>query len=323
MFKEARIKLTAYYLAIIMAISLSFSLAIFAGINRELERIQSFQNVRQQRIERINTFLRQNHLPVPSEPPQSESGSLQQVRIRIITILGIINVIILGVSGAGGYFLAGRTLNPIAKMVEEQKEFVGNASHELRTPLTSLKTEIEVFLRDKKSTLVSAKKLLASNLEDVNNMQRLSNYLLKLNKYESGTGLPMSRVDLKKVVEKATAKMNVKTNLKSTNVSGNEDALVELVTVLVDNAVKYSPKGKTVEVRTKSGGIIEVEDHGMGISEADLPHIFDRFYRSDKSRGTDGYGLGLSIAKSIVELHKGKITVNSKAGKGTVFTVTI
>lgn len=323
MFKEARIKLTAYYLAIIMAISLSFSLAIFAGINRELERIQSFQNVRQQRIERINTFLRQNHLPVPSEPPQSESGSLQQVRIRIITILGIINVIILGVSGAGGYFLAGRTLNPIAKMVEEQKEFVGNASHELRTPLTSLKTEIEVFLRDKKSTLVSAKKLLASNLEDVNNMQRLSNYLLKLNKYESGTGLPMSRVDLKKVVEKATAKMNVKTNLKSTNISGNEDALVELVTVLVDNAVKYSPKGKTVEVRTKSGGIIEVEDHGMGISEADLPHIFDRFYRSDKSRGTDGYGLGLSIAKSIVELHKGKITVNSKAGKGTVFTVTI
>lgn len=323
MFKEARIKLTAYYLAIIMAISLSFSLAIFAGINRELERIQSFQNVRQQRIERINTFLRQNHLPVPSEPPQSESGSLQQVRIRIITILGIINVIILGVSGAGGYFLAGRTLNPIAKMVEEQKEFVGNASHELRTPLTSLKTEIEVFLRDKKSTLASAKKLLASNLEDVNNMQRLSNYLLKLNKYESGTGLPMSRVDLKKVVEKATAKMNVKTNLKSTNVSGNEDALVELVTVLADNAVKYSPKGKTVEVRTKSGGIIEVKDHGMGISEADLPHIFDRFYRSDKSRGTDGYGLGLSIAKSIVELHKGKITVNSKAGKGTVFTVTI
>lgn len=311
MFREARIKLTAWYLAIIMVISLSFSGVIYVGVNRELTRLEDFQRARIQRIV--------GGAPAPLNLPP-DVDAVAEARDRILLTLGLVNLSILFLAGAAGYFLAGRTLTPIAEMVDEQKEFVSNASHELRTPLTSLKTEIEVSLRDSGLSVADAKKLLKSNLEDVNRMQKLSNYLLELNRYESGRELAMGEVDLKEVAIKAVGKQKIKTNLKRTVVTGNEDSLVELVTILADNAVKYG-KGKEVEIRTKSGGIIEVEDHGVGIAKEDLPHIFDRFYRSDKSRGTEGYGLGLSIAKSIADLHGASIKVESKIGKGTTFRV--
>ena len=322
MFKKARNKLTTWYLLIIMAISLSFSVAIYLGVNRELSRFDALQRTRQQRTDQIYFVLRNSGVTVPPDPQQIDSETLEQARVRIISILGLINLAILIISGAGGYFLAGQTLEPISKMMEDQKDFVSNASHELRTPLTSLKTEIEVALRDKKMTATDATNLLKSNLDDVNKMQKLSNYLLELNRYGSGKEIPMEKVDLKDVAINAVGKMKIKTNLKSSVVNGNEDALIELVTILLDNAVKYG-KGKPVELKVKSDGILEVTDHGIGITEEDLPHIFDRFYRSDKSRGTDGYGLGLSIAKSIADLHRGKIEVESKPGRGTTFRVSI
>jgi signal transduction histidine kinase len=211
---------------------------------------------------------------------------------------------------------------------------VGNASHELRTPLTSLKTEIEVALRDKKITISDAKRLLKSNLEDVNHMQRLSNYLLELNKYENtDLKLETTNVDLSQAITEATEKVRplaigrrikINTSLPKVEVKGNESALVELATILIDNAIKYSGKSKRIAVRTKKGGIFEVEDFGVGISEAEIPHIFDRFYRVEASRSkekVDGYGLGLSIAKSIVDKMNGKIKVASEAGKGSTFSV--
>lgn len=323
MFTIARIKLTAWYLVIIMAISLSFSVAIYLGVNRELVRIESLQTVRQQRVDRISTFLIDSGLPLPPEVQfQFDSENIEQARIRIISALGIINLSILVLAGAGGYFLAGQTLNPIAKMVDDQKDFVSNASHELRTPLTSLKTEIEVALRDKSLSGTAAKDLLKSNLEDVNKMQKLSNYLLELNRYESGREIPMEKINLKEIAAIAVGKRKIKMDLMRSEVLGNKDSLVEMIEILLDNAFKYG-KGKDVIIRTKNGGIVEVQDHGVGIAKEDLPHIFDRFYRSDKSRGTDGYGLGLSIAKSIVDLHKGKIEVESKVGKGSTFKVSL
>lgn len=316
MFKQARIKLTAWYLVIIMAISLSFSLVIFTGVSGELTRIEASQRIRIQRIQNI----------IPTEQifePETAEDFVSEARTRIILTLGVINLFILVLSGMGGYFLAGRTLEPISKMVEEQKEFVSNASHELRTPLTVMKTEIEVGIRNKKITPKEARELIESNLEEVNKMQALSNYLLRLGRYESEGKIPMVKVDLKKVALNAIGKMKVTANLKKSIVMGNEDALVELVTILLDNAVRYNPKGTEIGVNV-SGGVIEVYDRGIGIAKEDLPHIFDRFYRGEVSRSkekTDGYGLGLAIAKSIVELHKGKIEAESKVGKGTTFRV--
>lgn len=325
MFKEARIKLTSWYLAIIMAISLSFSAAIFAGINRELVRYEALEQLRLSRTTQINMFLKTNGLPVPPELGEIENETISAVRSRIIWTLGIINLSILIVAGAGGYFLAGRTLEPIRKNMDEQKEFISNASHELRTPLTSLTSEIEVALRDKKLSVGEARKLLTSNLEDVKKMSKLSNYLLALNRFENKRSeIPMEKVDLAEVAVNASGRKKVNLNLKKVTVNGNMDSLTELVTILLDNAFKYSPKGGEVKISTKrveGKGILEVSDHGLGIPKEDLPHIFERFYRSDKSRGTDGYGLGLAIAKSIVDAHGGTIKVESKVGKGSKFIV--
>ncbi len=332
MFRQARIKLTAWYLAIIMAISLSFSGVIYFGINRELTRIETFQRARQEERQELGPILEQLRverqrlgLPgfsTPSNFNVPDPAIISEARRSLIATLGVVNLAILGMAGLAGYFLAGRTLRPIKEMVDEQKEFISNASHELRTPLTSLKTETEVALSGK-MTLAEATALLKSNLEEVNKMQALSNYLLKLNRYEEGREISMTKVDLREVVLNAIGKRKVKTNLKKSIVVGNKDALTELVTILLDNAFKYSPKGSEVSVKVKDG-TIEVHDNGIGISKEDLPHIFDRFFRADSSRSkikADGYGLGLSIAKSIAELHHGTIGVESKVGKGTTFKV--
>ena len=114
---------------------------------------------------------------------------------------------------------------------------------------------------------------------------------------------------------------------ESVIVNGNYQSLVELALILITNALKYSSRNKRVNVSVKKTGgsaLFEVKDEGIGIAKADLPHIFDRFYRADSSRSkevVDGYGLGLSIAKSIVQIHEGRIVVTSKPNKGSTFSV--
>lgn len=306
MFKLARIKLTLYYSAIIMAISLFFSIIIYQSATFELRRIEARQAQRR---------------PIIGSPFVIDPEVIEETKIRIIWSLFVTNVFILGISTASGYFLAGKTLEPIRKNMEDQKDFVGSASHELRTPLTSLKTEIEVGLRDKKLTASTARRILVSNLEEVNKMQKLSDHLLRLNRLESmGDVFDMKRVDLKEVALEAIGKRKINKDLKKTMVKGNRDALVELANILIDNAVKYGGGAANVEVRVGNNSL-QITDRGLGISKSDLPHIFDRFYRSDKSRAKEGYGLGLSIAKQIADLHGAKIKVNSKLGVGSSFKV--
>ncbi len=262
---------------------------------------------------------------------------LVETRYRLLLTLSLINLSILGASTLAGYFLAGRTLEPIKNMVDEQNRFITDASHELRTPLTALKSGIEVNLRNKNLSLPEAKELLKSNLEDVNDLQGLSDKLIKLSRFELGdNGFPMTAVNLALVVNQAvrrltpvakTKNISIITKISDSKVTGNDAALTELFIVILDNAIKYSPpKTKIHLTNLKTDGYVSVEisDHGIGIDEKDIPHLFDRFYRSDKSRTkteTPGYGLGLSIAKQIADKHHGIISVRSKLGKGSVFTV--
>lgn len=305
MFHKARIKLTLYYLAVIMIVSLFFSGIIYRSLTFELNRIENLQ-----RLRRPN--------PVFIIDPEI----VRETKSRIFFSLVSINVAIFGISGVLGYFLAGKTLDPISKMVEEQKEFIGNASHELRTPLSSLKTQIEVSLRDKNLKISDAKEILKSALEDVNKMTKLANYLLELNKYQNNKNISnFKKVDLAEIVKNVVGKnKKVKLSLEKAVIKADRDSVSEMTSILIDNALKYS-NNKLVEIKVKKKGILIVEDKGIGISSEDLPHIFDRFYRSDKARSKDGYGLGLSIAKQIANNHKAKITVDSKIGVGTTFKV--
>lgn len=300
-FKNARTKLTLYYLAIIMLISLFFSAIIYQGVTFELSRIEN-----RQRIMRPNpAFI-------------IDPDIIRETKYRIFISLLALNGIILIGSGLSGYFLAGKTLSPIAKMMNEQKEFVSNASHELRTPLASLKSQIEVALRSKKISTKELKDLLKSNLDDVNNMTKLSNYLLKLNKQQN-TKVEFKKVNLAEIIKDVIGKRDVKIDLVKTVINGDRDSLKELVSILVDNAIKYGDD-KEISISLKNK-ILKISDYGIGISETDLPHIFDRFFRGNKARNKDGYGLGLSIAKQIADNHNAKIKIESKLGIGTTFKV--
>ncbi|MDO8583431.1 MAG: HAMP domain-containing sensor histidine kinase [bacterium] len=325
MFQKTRIKLTAWYLLIIMLVSILFSVVIYSGINRELGRFERSQELR----------LKRDRAPLREFEPKMISSA----RARLTLTLFLVNVGIFGIAGLAGYFLAGRTLNPIKEMVEEQNRFITDASHELRTPLTSLKTSIEVNLRNKNMTLIQAKKLIKSNLEDVEYLRVLTDGLIHLAQYQKPNGsMVFQKISVKKIVDDAISKINaialeskikIRAKIEDIEIRGNEKSLVELMIILLDNAIKYSPQNSQVEIIAKKIGdkvVVSVSDEGIGIDSKDRAHIFDRFYRVEKSRSkknVSGYGLGLSIAKKIVEIHKGSISLKSEKDKGTKFTIII
>jgi signal transduction histidine kinase len=224
-------------------------------------------------------------------------------------------------------------------MVDEQNRFVGDASHELRTPLTSLKSAIEVFLRDKKSTLSDSKKLAQESLTEINKMQSLSDAMLQLAQFQKPTRkVRREKISLNNIIRNAVTKMDpvaksknieIETEVPDITITGDEFELPDVFVILIDNAIKYSKEGGKIKIKaTKNDklAVIKVSDEGIGIEEKDLPHIFERFYRADSARTkTDagGYGLGLSIAQKIVTENNGKIEVESKPGNGTTFSVSL
>jgi len=335
MFKNARIKLTAWYLLIIMLISVSFSVVIYKVLTKEFERFERLQRFRIERRFYNETHPSENirgRFPLPFDPEL-----IKETKNRLVLVLVFINAGILIISGGVGYFLAGRTLEPIKNMVDEQNRFISDSSHELRTPLTALKTSLEVALRDKSLTLENAKTVMGESIGEVNSLQSLSDELLQLaqyqkpNEYRQFAEIAISQIAaeaLKKIAPITKQKsISILNKTKEDKLVGNRFALLDLLVILLDNAVKYSPKKSQVILESEKIDkqiLISVKDEGVGISEKDLPHIFDRFYRSDNARqksGEGGYGLGLSIAKKIVDLHHGTIAVESKLGKGSKFII--
>lgn len=307
MFKTARLKLTVWYLAIIMTISILFSLVVFNRFHRELGRFD-------------RRLPAQAGFPFPPNPE-----IIIEIRHRLALTLIFINGGILVIAGGLGYFLAGKTLKPIEEMVKDQNRFISDASHELKTPITSLKTAFEVYLRRKKSVIIK------ESLMEVNKLQALTEGLLQLSHDQPPVlvtvALTMAVIQaVKRIQPLARAKkimlVTAKTNLK---IKGNLEQLTELLVILLDNAVKYSPENSQVKLavnKSDTTAVVTVSDKGIGIAKKDLPHIFDRFYRADSARtksGKGGYGLGLAIAKKIVKAHQGSIKVDSQLGKGTTF----
>lgn len=329
MFQSTRLKLTAWYLLIIMVISCLFSIAIYRGIDSELDRFERFQGVRHERLER------ELGIPIPGTNT-FDPQLIADARNHLLLNLLLINFGIFTIAGAAGYFLAGRTLGPIADMVDEQNRFITDASHELRTPLTSLKSEIEVNLRDKNLNISEARKLLESNLEEVNSLQNLSDSLIRLTQYQkTGNDLFFEKISLLQVLDESRKKVMPLARIKKIQIINkvndikiniDRQSICELFVILLDNAIKYSPAGTKITLISKSEDSsveVSIKDQGFGIDKQDMAHLFDRFYRGDKSRtktGVTGYGLGLSIAKQIVDKHDGYIRAGSDK-TGSTFSV--
>lgn len=344
MFQSARIKLTLWYLLIIMTISISFSAVIFEVTSHEIDRVVAAQRFRlERRMQSGDVFFS----PSPDGPPVPLSQVLfddelvNDIKRRFVIFLGTINFAIFALSGGLAYFLAGKTLRPIKVMVDEQHRFIADASHELKTPLTALKSAMEVHLRDPKLSIKQARELIADNIQEVNSLQHLSESLLTLTQFEDSTtkNFPVSKVSLDESLSAAVKKMerlshqaDVKIKVSPFSpieILGNTYVLEELFTILLDNAIKYSKPGKTVRVevsKSEKSVKVSIQDQGIGIDKKDLPFIFDRFFRADKARThqqNGGHGLGLSIAQKIVVAHHGTIKVTSTVNKGSIFTVVL
>lgn len=307
MFRSATFQLTAWYLGILVAISLLFSIVIYSiSLGEVRTRIGFIQG---------NLSISQSKYDVLREL------QIRETEANLIASLSITNLVIWVAGGFGSYYLARRTLRPIEEAHEAQSRFTSDASHELRTPLASMKTELEVALRDPNLTAEETRELLTSNLEEVNKLTSLSQMLLQLSHLEH-TKLKQERVDLEAATKSVIKRLDkagqrIKQEGKPRRVFANSASVEELLTILLDNALKYSPPDSVVTVRFVSQRHMagfEVINSGKGIPEKDLPHIFDRFYRVDTSRTggeKKGYGLGLSLAKKIVQLHGGELSVSS------------
>lgn len=309
-----------------MSVSIAFSIVIYRGMSVEVERFAYLQRIRFER--------RFTELGIPP-PPFADEEVIQEMKNHVVMVLLGINGVILVVMGGLSYFLAGQTLRPIQEMMETQDRFISDASHELKTPLTAMKSSLEVYVRDPKLTLHEAKSVLKDNINEVNRLQLLSESLLTLSESDiqsSFTSVVLDEVMYQSVrlIGHSADKKQIRITIPSfgdVTVSGDKSKLIELFVILLDNAVKYSDKNSTISISKKihkKGIEIHIQDEGCGIDENDLPHIFDRFYRSDSARKKQevgGYGLGLSIAKKITEVHDGQIKITSKQQKGTTVSL--
>lgn len=322
MFKFARIRLTAWYLIIIMLVSVSFSLVVYRLMTFEYERFLRMQR---------------NRLEFRFGPPAVlvDPDLINEAHERLIWILLGINGGVVLLSGVGGWVLSGRTLKPIQRAMDDQKRFISDASHELKTPIASLKTAQEVALRDTKATKEDYHHVVTQNLDDLNRLERLTLSLLELSKDNSSNQRHFNLTQLlKDSISKfhAQAKINkqkIEVDIANElHVFSDPDLVAQIVTILVDNALKYSPKGKTVRIisfHEKNSLCIKVVDQGLGIDPSNHQKIFTRFYRADESRNqnTPGFGLGLSIAQKLTKKLKGQLSLQSEVGKGSIFILTL
>jgi two-component system, OmpR family, sensor histidine kinase ResE len=233
-----------------------------------------------------------------------------------------------------------RDMTEERKLEKMRKDFVANVSHELRTPVAMLQGYSEALIDDIAGNEEERKEIIKIINEESLRMGRLVNELLDLARLESGSmSLTFDDVQLNSYIERIGRKffglakennvhLEVQVNTDKDIYRFDPDRIEQVLTNLIDNAIRHTPEEGLVELKVTSGQnglILEIKDNGSGIPSEDLPFVFERFYKADKARtrGSSGTGLGLAIAKNIIDAHKGTISVWSELGKGTVFTINL
>ena len=223
------------------------------------------------------------------------------------------------------HFFAARAVRPIQQAYEKQKRFVSDASHELRTPLAVFQSSTDILQTENLSSF--GQEVLSDAEAEVVHMQKLLEQLLTLARADQQITLGKEKVNLSQLTETTVQKFQrlsplpIKSMISpNLYVMGNEDKLRQVLYILFENALRYAQQGTITLTVTKQGIILH--DSGIGINAKDLPHIFERFYRSDEARAKGGTGLGLAIAQTIITQHNGTITASSEE-TGTVFTISL
>ncbi len=315
-FFKARLKLTLFYIATLLIIIIVFSIMLYTLFVSNIASNFEFEEESYSDVETNSQYVVLNN-------------AINRLKLVLIfTDIGIILII----SGMG-YFLAGKTLQPIKKSLDEQKRFVSDSAHELRTPLSIMKTGIETMAIEKNQALEDYKVLNRELLEEVDGLINMSNDLLFLAHSDSAKPEKnLDKINLSSICSNQIK--SIKAYAKSKEVSLNEDIekalyikgnanqINRLVANLLKNAIDYNIKNGEVLLllkKYKHNITLSVKDTGVGIALNDQKRIFERFFKVDKARSIyeGGSGLGLSIVKEIVDFHKGAIKINSVPGKGT------
>jgi len=216
-------------------------------------------------------------------------------------------------------------LNALQSSIDSQRQLVADASHELRTPLASLRTNIEVLAHSKQMPDAARERVLADVIAQLDELTVLVGDLVDLARdaeLDEETAAPL-RLDrlVDAAVERArirTATVRISLTATPCTVHGVESSLERAVTNLLDNAIKWSPEGGAVAVSVTAEGEVAVADRGPGIDAEDLPHVFDRFFRSAAARELPGSGLGLAIVRRVAEAHGGTVHAEVRAGGGAL-----
>lgn len=242
--------------------------------------------------------------------------------------------------GLNGAIIIMTDLTYLKRLNVTRREFISNASHELRTPIAAIKSSAETLRMGAIDDPKTAKRFLSMIEEDVKRIERLVNELMELTRLQSGEiPLQISRVDAVEILNRAHNRFSticdqnqidfkIEPNTKKTHVFANVDLnkFEQVIGNLISNSIKWTDAGGSITLSCldKANSIeIKVTDNGRGISEENLPHIFERFFKIDSSRADEGTGLGLSISRHIIELHGGELTAESEENIGSEFTIVL
>lgn len=255
---------------------------------------------------------------------------------RMLIAGGIFFILVSSVLFIINRFIIGLSMKPVERAWQQQQNFIGDASHELKTPLTVILTNGNILMAHQDETIRDQRKWVESTNEEAAHMKDLVEKLLVLAKTDNmRQNRLFSRVDFSDLTMRLALQFEpvayekgvmIHTDIENgIRIFGDQTALNQIVHILLDNAVKYAGIGGEVDLllkRKQNYVYLSTRNTGAPIPPEDLPHIFERFYRSDKARTTgSGYGLGLAICKNLAELHKAQVSVASDEVNGTVFTV--
>lgn len=262
-------------------------------------------------------------------------SQLEQTSEKNESQIALVMICFWGISLFASLFLARLSVKPLLESMQKQKAFVENASHELRTPLAVLQNRLETLFRKPEATIMESSESIASSLDEVRNMKLLTTNLLNIARRDDGLKPEIDEIDPSffdqtfsnfEIIAEENSKVFRGENLVDKIISSDKTLLKQLMTILYDNSLKYTDEDGEIRFKVQlkdKNLLIKVLDNGPGISDEDKKRIFDRFYRVDKARTRQkgGFGLGLSLAKQIVEAFKGNIQVRDNKPRGTIFEV--
>lgn len=319
MIKSAVMKMTLWYVVLTMALSLSFSVVIYHYAADELSE---------------GLHSQYSELQASSHHHIKYSG--QEFAFwseRLMMVFVYFNLTVLILASTISYFLAKKTLRPLEESHNAQIRFTALASHELRTPLTAMRADTESILMNHSDDAVLLKRTLNANLADLERLELLANHLLEVSRIRTKKTDNYQKFDLVEImnssIEQAkrvypSKKLVINFKHQPLYIFGDPMAMQLVISTILDNSIKYSGTKPQIDIRLvrHSQSIeINIKDNGMGITKGDLPYVFKPFFRSNNLNSLNGYGLGLSIAKEVIESHKGKIKITSPNQKGTVVEI--